>query len=151
MAGLNDRNLQQLCTTQTLLNNAKNINHLVEFCNAYENVQLGQPTIVGAIKFTHQKDKRNFGPSHTTRGYCAGLAHEGINHEAGAADCPAYEATCVKCGRQDHTAKACKSEKPETNQVSTIRYDETEVTIKEQASRTKTPIPGQETPSSTTA
>ena len=36
IAGLTDRNLQQLCTAQAFLNN-KNINHLFEFCNAYEN------------------------------------------------------------------------------------------------------------------
>ena len=41
MAGLNDRNLKQLCMAQALLNNVKNINHLVEFCDANESGKLG--------------------------------------------------------------------------------------------------------------
>ena len=67
MTGLNDRNLQQLCTTHTLLNNAKNTNHLVEFCNAHENGKLSQATIAGAPESTHQKNKRNLGPSPPAR------------------------------------------------------------------------------------
>ena len=53
MAGQNDHDLQQLCTGQALLNNAKNINHLVKFCNAYENKKLDQPTTVAAPKPMH--------------------------------------------------------------------------------------------------
>ena len=55
MAGLNNRDLQQLCTTQVFLNNAKNVNHLVEFCNAYEIGKLTQATTENG----HQTNKTN--------------------------------------------------------------------------------------------
>ena len=35
MAGLSNRDLQQKCATQALLNNVNNIKKLIEFCNAH--------------------------------------------------------------------------------------------------------------------
>ena len=122
MAGLNDRDLQQLCTAQIFLN------HLVEFCNAYDNGKLSQATTVAALKSTHQKDKTNLRPSPTTCEYCAGPTHEGTNREDRAVECPAYGAMCVQCSKQHHTSKARKSSKPEPNKVSAIHYDAAEVT-----------------------
>ena len=59
-----------------------------------------------------------------------GPTHEGTNREARAVECFAYGATCVKCGQQDHIAKACKSGKPEKNKVSAIHYNKAEKTTR---------------------
>ena len=52
------------------------INHLVQFCNAYDNIKLAQATTVATHKFTHQKYKKNPGPSPTSCEYCAGPTHK---------------------------------------------------------------------------
>ena len=59
-----------------------------------------------------------------------GPTHKGTNREAKAFECLAYGATCVKCREQDHTAKACKTGKPELNKISDIYYDEAEETTR---------------------
>ena len=126
MASFSDRYLQQCCTTQPLLNNVKNINNLVKYCNAHESGKLGQASTVGVIKSTKRNaqpepyPKTNPGPNPTTCGYCAGPAHKINNREARAAECPAYGQTCGKCSKQDHNAIACKGGKPKPNQVNAI-------------------------------
>ena len=65
MAGLNDHDLQQLCTSQAFLNSTKDINHLIKFCHAYYNKKLAQAPTVAAPNSTHQRDKKNPGPSPT--------------------------------------------------------------------------------------
>ena len=74
MAGLNDCDLRQLCTAQAFLKSAKNINNLIEFCDAYSNEKLAQAPTVAAPKSTHQRDKKPRNPrtSPTACEYCAG-------------------------------------------------------------------------------
>ena len=49
-AGLSDLYLQQKCVAQALLNDVKNINKLIEFCNAHESSKLGQTSTLDVIK-----------------------------------------------------------------------------------------------------
>ena len=87
MAGLSDRELQQRCTTQALLNNVKNINKLIKFCNGHESSKLGQTSTLDIIKSTRRNPrsepypKTNHGPNPTTCGYCAGPPHKNNNRD----------------------------------------------------------------------
>ena len=62
----------------------------------------------------------------------------------------AYGATCVKCGKQNHTAKACNGGKPEPNQINAIHYPKPRQPPGYSASKTRTQNSVQETPSPTT-
>ena len=92
MAGLSDRDLQHKCATHALLNNVKNINKLIEFCNAHKSSKLGLTSTLGVIKSTMRNPrmepypKTNHRPNPTMCGYCARPPHRNNNHDTRAAE-----------------------------------------------------------------
>ena len=67
-------------SSAALLDNIKNINQLVEFCNAQESGKLGTSSTVGAIKSQYQKDKRGAALSLTLEGPWKQFHHMWILH-----------------------------------------------------------------------
>ena len=121
LAGLRDRELQEACTTQALLNNIKDISSLVDFCSAKESGQMSASATVGGIKSAYQAGKFRHHCDHppppppattqpTTHCHnCGGKKHGDGGRAAREKDCKAYSVECNKCGKKGHYSSQCKS------------------------------------------
>ena len=120
LAGLRDRDLQERCTAQALLQNITDLQSLVAYCTADESGRIGTSATVGSLrKSSYKKDgpgrsgdqaagsRRRIGPTTNDNrcSYCGEAPHTNQKREN---SCKAFKATCNRCQKTGHFAKMCQ-------------------------------------------